>query len=183
MKKLASNSTWKKLTLAPGPTTLWQTEAEIVEAVGDFFYWGASKSLQMLTAAIKVKDTCTLERKPWETQKAYLKAETSLCRQRPYSESYGLPSSHVLGSVSESWWRRQWHPTPVLSPEKSHGRRSLVACSPWGRTESGLEQLSSSNSKECKGMPLSWKNFWTFPSTYSLGVGWGENCWNHFLLK
>ena len=32
-------------------------------------------------------------------------------------------------------WRRQWHPTPVLSPGKSHGRRSLVGCSPWGHTE------------------------------------------------
>ena len=33
------------------------------------------------------------------------------------------------------WWfrRRQWHPTPVLLPGKSHGRRSLVGCSPWGR--------------------------------------------------
>ena len=30
-------------------------------------------------------------------------------------------------------WRRQWHPTPVLLPGKSHGRRSLVSCSPWGR--------------------------------------------------
>ena len=29
--------------------------------------------------------------------------------------------------------RRQWHPTPVLLPGKSHGRRSLVDCSPWGR--------------------------------------------------
>ena len=29
--------------------------------------------------------------------------------------------------------RRQWHPTPVLLPWKSHGRRSLVGCSPWGR--------------------------------------------------
>ena len=29
--------------------------------------------------------------------------------------------------------RRQWHPTPVLLPGKSHGRRSLVCCSPWGR--------------------------------------------------
>ena len=28
-------------------------------------------------------------------------------------------------------WRRQWHPTPVLLPRKSHGRRSLVGCSPW----------------------------------------------------
>ena len=30
-------------------------------------------------------------------------------------------------------WRRQWHPTPVLLPGKSHGRRSLVGCNPWGR--------------------------------------------------
>ena len=31
--------------------------------------------------------------------------------------------------------RRQWHPTPVLLPGESHGRRSLVGCSPWGREE------------------------------------------------
>ena len=33
-------------------------------------------------------------------------------------------------------WRRQWHPTPALLPEKSHGQRSLVGCRLWGRTES-----------------------------------------------
>ena len=33
-------------------------------------------------------------------------------------------------------WRRQWHPTPELLPGKSHGQRSLVGCSPWGRKES-----------------------------------------------
>ena len=33
-------------------------------------------------------------------------------------------------------WRRQWHPTPVLLPGKSHGWSSLVGCSPWGRKES-----------------------------------------------
>ena len=33
-------------------------------------------------------------------------------------------------------WRRQWHPTPVLLPGKSHGWRSLVGCSPWGLEES-----------------------------------------------
>ena len=32
-------------------------------------------------------------------------------------------------------WRRQWHPTPVLLPGKSHGRRGLVGCSPCGREE------------------------------------------------
>ena len=34
------------------------------------------------------------------------------------------------------WWRRKWQPTPVLLPGESHGRRSLVACSLWGCTES-----------------------------------------------
>ena len=39
-------------------------------------------------------------------------------------------------------WRRQWHPTPVLLPGKSHGRRSLVGRSPWGPEESDTtEQL------------------------------------------
>ena len=33
-------------------------------------------------------------------------------------------------------WRRKWQPTPVLFPGKSHGRRSLVGYSPWGRKES-----------------------------------------------
>ena len=33
-------------------------------------------------------------------------------------------------------WRRQWHPTPLLLTGKSHGRGSLVGCSPWGHSES-----------------------------------------------
>ena len=39
----------------------------------------------------------------------------------------GTQNRHYLGGR-----RRQWHPTPVLLPGKSHGRRSLVGCSPWG---------------------------------------------------
>ena len=41
-------------------------------------------------------------------------------------------------------WRRQWHPTPVLLPGKSHGRRSLVGCSPWSWTR--LKRCGSSSS-------------------------------------
>ena len=37
--------------------------------------------------------------------------------------------------------RRQWQPTPVLSPGKFHGRRSLVGCSPWGCYESDTTEL------------------------------------------
>ena len=44
----------------------------------------------------------------------------------------------LLNFFMLSRWRqrRQWHPTPVLLPGKSHGQRSLVGCSPWGREES-----------------------------------------------
>ena len=44
--------------------------------------------------------------------------------------------SRLLGEISitsDMQWRRQWHPTPVLLPGKSHGQQSLVGCSPWGR--------------------------------------------------
>ena len=48
--------------------------------------------------------------------------------------------------------RRQWHPTPVLLPGKSHGRRSLVGCSPWGCKESYMtEQLHFHFSLSCIG--------------------------------
>ena len=51
------------------------------------------------------------------------------------------------------WLRkRQWHPTPVLLPGKSHGWRSLVGCSPWGRYESGTtERLHFHFSLSCIG--------------------------------
>ena len=39
-------------------------------------------------------------------------------------------------------WRRQWHPTPVLLPGKSHGWRSLVGCSPWGHTELDMTEAT-----------------------------------------
>ena len=48
--------------------------------------------------------------------------------------------------------RRQWHPTPVLLPGKSHGWRNLVGCSPWGREESDTtERLHFHFSLSCIG--------------------------------
>ena len=56
-------------------------------------------------------------------------------------------------TFSRTWgWRRQWHPTPVLLPGKSHGRRSLVGCSPWGCEESDTtERLLFHFSLSCIG--------------------------------
>ena len=49
-------------------------------------------------------------------------------------------------------WRRQWHPTQVLLPGKSHGWRSLVGCSPWGCEESDTtERLHFHFSLSCIG--------------------------------
>ena len=57
-----------------------------------------------------------------------------------------------LGRLVNRYGRRQWHPTPVLLPGKSHGRKSLVGCSPWGRSESGTtERLHFHISLSCIG--------------------------------
>ena len=58
----------------------------------------------------------------------------------------------VWGSHNYCYWRRQWHPTPVLLPGKSHRRRSLVGCRPWGRKEPGMtEQLQFQFLLSCIG--------------------------------
>ena len=51
------------------------------------------------------------------------------------SKKYFLPGRSIE-------WRRQWQPTPVLLPGKSHGQRSLVGCRPWGRTESDTTETT-----------------------------------------
>ena len=48
--------------MASGPITSWQADGETVETVKDVI-WGAPKSLQMVTAAMKLKDACSLEEK------------------------------------------------------------------------------------------------------------------------
>ena len=46
--------------MASGPTTSWQIDGETVETLADFIFW-APKSLQMVTAAMKLKDANSLE--------------------------------------------------------------------------------------------------------------------------
>ena len=49
--------------MASDPITSWQIDGETMETVTDFIFWGAPKSLQMVIAAMKLKDTCSLEEK------------------------------------------------------------------------------------------------------------------------
>ena len=66
--------------MASGPITSWEIDGEIVETVADFIF-RAQKSLQMVIAAMKLKDTYSLEGNLWATYIAYSKAETLLCQQ------------------------------------------------------------------------------------------------------
>ena len=52
--------------MASGPITSWQIDVETMKTVRDFIFW-ATKSLQMVTAAMKLKDAYSLEGKLWPT--------------------------------------------------------------------------------------------------------------------
>ena len=63
--------------MASGPITSWQIDGRQWQIL----FWGAPKSLQMVIAAMKLKDACTLEEKFWPIWIASLKAEPLLCQQ------------------------------------------------------------------------------------------------------
>ena len=69
--------------------------------------------------------------------------------------------------ISKTMTRRQWHPTPVLLPGKSHGWRSLVGCSPWGRDWATSLSLFTF---------LNWRRKWQ--STPVILPGESQGCWS-----
>ena len=59
--------------IASSPINSWQTDGETMETVRDFIFGRFQKSLQMVTAAMKLKDVCSLEEKLWPILIAYKK--------------------------------------------------------------------------------------------------------------
>ena len=55
-------NTQKTKIMSSGPITSWEIDGETVDTVADFIFWG-SKSLQMVTAAMKLKDACSFKGK------------------------------------------------------------------------------------------------------------------------
>ena len=73
-------------------------------------------------------------RTPWTEEQWVTKSRTLLSNKH----------SHFLSHIFKYVWRRKWQPTPEFLPGESHGQRSLVGYSPWGRKESDMtEQLST----------------------------------------
>ena len=80
--------------LASGPITSWQIDGETMETVKDFI-WGAPKSLQMVTAAMKLKEACSLEESYDQPRQHIKKQRHYLAKKGLSSQSYGFSSSHV----------------------------------------------------------------------------------------
>ena len=68
--------------MASSPITSWQIDGETMEAVTYFILGGAPKSLQIVTAAIKLKDTCSLEKKVMANLDSILKSRAITFQQR-----------------------------------------------------------------------------------------------------
>ena len=71
---------------------------------------------------------------PWMEEPSGLQSMGLLRVRQDWATSLSL-STLIL-------WRRKWQPTPVFLPGESHGRRSLVGCSPWGHTESDTTEVT-----------------------------------------
>ena len=91
--------------MASGPITSWEIDGETVETVSDFIFLGP-KSLQMVTAVMKLKDT------PWK--ESYEQPRLHIKKQRHYfvnkgpsSQSYGFSSNHVW--IWELDYKESWY--------------------------------------------------------------------------
>ena len=99
---------------------------------------------QLIRRARKRANDCTAKRPIGKEPAGCSGRVTTVCM-----EVWGMPFSREF-LVQPG--RRQWHPTAVLLPGKSHGRRSLVGCSPWGREElDTTERLHFHFSLSCSG--------------------------------
>ena len=102
--------------MASGPINSWQIDRETVEIVSYFIFWGSKISADG-DCSHEIKRRLLLGRKVMTNLDRIFK-----------SRDITLPTKVRLVKAR----RRQWHPTPVLLPGKSHGWRSLEGCSPWG---------------------------------------------------
>ena len=80
--------------MASGPITSWEIDGETVETVSDFIFC-APKSLQLVTAAIKLKDAYSLEESYDQPRQHIKKQRHHFANKGPYSQSYVFSSSQV----------------------------------------------------------------------------------------
>ena len=160
--------------MASGPITSWEIDGE---TVSDFIFW-APKSLQMVTAAMKLKDTYSLEEKLWPTLTACSKAETLLFQQGPSSQGYGFL---VVMYGCESWTVKKAEHQRIGASELWCWRRLLRI--PWTARRSNqsiLKEISPGRSLEglmLKLKPIPWPphaKSWLIGKDPDAGRDWGQ---------
>ena len=159
-------------------------------------FWGAPKSLQMVTAAMKLKDAYSLEGKLWPTYIAYWKTETLLANKGPSSQDNGFSSGDVWMwklDCEDSWAPKNWCfwtvvlektlESPLdckeIQPVHSEGDQSWVF---FGRTDAKAKT------------PILWpphETSWLIGKDPDAGRDWGQEVkettedemagWNHRL--
>ena len=87
-------NTQKMKIMASGPITSWQIDGETMETVRDYFFW-LPESLQIVTAAIKLKDACSLEGKYDQPRQHIKKQRHYFANKGPSNQGYGFPSNHI----------------------------------------------------------------------------------------
>ena len=80
--------------MASSPITSWEIDGETVETVADFIFW-APKPLKMVTAAMNLKDTFSLEENLDQPRQRFEKQRHYFANKGPSSQSYGFSSNHV----------------------------------------------------------------------------------------
>ena len=85
----------KSKIMACSPITSWQIDGETMEIVTDFIFGGAPKSLQMVIAAMKLKDACSLEEIYEQPRLLIKKQRHYFANKVPSRQSCGFSSSHV----------------------------------------------------------------------------------------
>ena len=81
--------------MASSPITLWQIDRETVETVTDLLFYWAPKSLWTVTAAMKLKEACFLEKNYDQPRQPIKKQRHYFAYKGPSSPSYGFSSGHV----------------------------------------------------------------------------------------
>ena len=97
-------NTQKTKIMASGPITLWEIDGETVR---DYF-WGASKSLQMVTVAMKLKDAYSLEESYHQLRQHIKKQRHYFANKGPSSQGYDFSSSHIW--MWELAYKESWAP-------------------------------------------------------------------------
>ena len=85
----------KTMIMASGPITSWEIDGETVETVTDFIFGGAPKSLEMVIAAMKLKDTYSLEGSYDQPRQNIKKQRQYFANKGTSSQGYCFFSSHV----------------------------------------------------------------------------------------